>query len=185
MAAPTVPTALAPMRATLPFAIKGNNAVVWSLGDAPGSVLDADFQVGDIIATGRATALACTIRYSANGSGTANQAEFCFIVSNKSTTPVIGDDDWGVLSYADVSPAATLQADSMPGGFDATVKPEWDLRKIRPGYFQTEPSDTTSDKIRIALVVDVRRWQYVAIMAKEVGDTTNVGIFLVNAALCI
>lgn len=179
MAAPTFPESLGPNRGTIPLAAKGDNATIFS------SALTANWQASDVIDLGRAGRLALAVHYDADASGTANQLELCVWVSNAASAPVVADDEWVVPNDGDTSPTATVQADSFPAGADMTATPEWGLRKIRPGYWQTEPSDAGTDKIRVGLVLDVRAWKYAVVMAKEVGDTDagDLGALTLKAAL--
>lgn len=180
MAQPTAPTAHSPI-----FAVtsKGANATIWSAGDEPGAALDGDFQSGTIIDTGDASALACTVKYDA--AAAANALDFFFLVSNAPTMPAIGDDEWAVLPHADVSPTRALQTDDMPADVDITIAPEWGLILTRPGFFRTEPADGATDKVRLGLVVSVRHWRYIVLLAKEHGNPTTDGTLVVDAALIV
>lgn len=179
-AAPTFPGDEAgPNRGIIPTALKGDNALIFE------AALTANFQASEVVDCARASRCALTIRYDADASGTANQLELFVMVSNHTSTPAVADDVWAVLTERDITPAATLQADSMPTNVDVTTAPEWDLRKIRPVYFQTEPSNAGTNKIRLGLVVDVRSWKYIVVLAKEVGDTDadELGALNILAAL--
>ena len=181
MASPTAPTVHSPIFAA---SLKGANATIWSVGDEPGAALDEDFQAGTIIDTGHASALACTIKYDC-AAATANNVDFFFMVSNAATIPAIADDEWCVLPHPDVSPTAQVQDDSMPASVDVTVTPEWGRIVTRPGYFRTEPGDNATDKLRIGLVVTVRYWRWIVLLAKEHGATATDGTLVVDAALIV
>lgn len=181
MAQPTIPSIGKPVH---PASIKGPNATIWSASDEPGAALDEDFQAGTIVDTQGATALACTIKYDA-AAATGNSCDLFFLVSNAATQPAIGDDEWAVLPGEDASPTEAVQDDSMPSGVDVTVTPEWGMIETRPGFFRVQADDAATDKARVALVVNVRYWRWIVVLAKEHGNTTTDGTLVIDAALIV
>ena len=82
-------------------------------------------------------------------------------------------------------PAPQELIDSMPSGVDVTVTPEWGMIETRPGFFRIQADDAATDKARVALVVNVRYWRWIVVLAKEHGNTTTDGTLVIDAALIV
>lgn len=177
-AAPTLPANYGGNRPFAPVAVKGDNATLRA-----SLALTANYVESAIVTLGAAASIALQFLYDSHASATANQCKFLLWVSNASGVPAIGDDEWSAVSQLDISPADAILTDSLPGGADMTVAPAWGERFIRPSSYTLIAMTAHPQKQRPSMIVNVRHWKYFVLLAKEEGDTTNLGTLAVNAAL--
>ena len=170
---------------SIPLAAKGYNFTVFDSTAVTGAQtpLTANYKAGTVIDLGKAGSLALTFKYDANASSTTNQLKFLLFVSNAETAPLITADEWGAISALDATPADAVLTDSMPTDVDMTTSPAWGELVLRPASYTLKAMSAGTHKQRPTLVLDVRRWRFFCLLAKEEGDTTNVGTLVVQGAL--
>jgi len=178
--APTFPADLGASRPATPLALKGSNATLRA-----SLVLTANFVASAIADCTLARKCALTIKYDADASGTANTPTILLMASNAATQPLVGDDEWGVLSELEIAGTDAVQTDTLPDGVAFTVTPEFVAKKLRPLAITTYPSDAGTDKLRMMLILDVSAIRYLVVLAKEEGDTGagDFGLLSIDAAL--
>lgn len=118
------------------------------------------------------------IAYNADASATAGVLSLVplFSAAKGKVAPGATDDAWFALGAWDGTvTAGTLTASSLPAGSDFTVSPDFARVLHRAADIRTEPSDAGTDKIRIAVTLDVTPYTYAQILYAEAGDTTNPG----------
>jgi hypothetical protein len=174
-------------RPTVPLAHKGDNATIFDSTAVTGgqTPLTANYKAGDVLDCGSAGSVALSIKYDADAEGTANFPQIIVLVSNAATEPAITADEWVALADLEATGTDGVLTDAFPASVDLTITPEWVVKKLRPIAIDLYPSDDGADKVRVGLVVDVRRWKYLCVLAKEEGDVTadQVGVLVVEAAL--
>ncbi len=161
-----------------PMAAKGDNADI-----RESLILTANYVASEVVDASHCGSVALQFFYNADGSSTQNQMKFLVFVSNAASEPVPGDDQWSALSQLDATPADAVLTDAMPAGVDVTITPAWGERVIRQSSYSTIAMTTGVDKQRFSMIVDVRRWKFLYVSAKEEGDTTNLGVLRIAAAL--
>ncbi len=147
--------------------------------------LTANFKASTILDCARERLCALQFLYDAHASSTTNRMQAIVMVSNPldgAAAPAIGDDVWTAISRADESTADAVVTGTFPSGFDMTAGPAVDWHTMRPIAFDTQVMTSGTQKIRASVVVDVSPWRYLVVIAKELGDTTNVGVLKVRAA---
>lgn len=117
-----------------------------------------------------------TLWISADVGAAGAYAHIVPLVSAEAAQPAIGDDSWYALAERDASAVATLLTGAVPTGADFTIAPEWAVVTCRPLVIRTELGDAGTDKIRMAVTIDVShaRWLYVA--TEEVSANMTVAI---------
>jgi hypothetical protein len=172
---------------SIPLAAKGYNFTVFDSTPSTGAQtpLTANFKAGSVVDLGKAGSCALSIKYDADASGTANRPQLLVLVSNAESQPLITADEWVALSELEISGTDAVLTDSMPTDVDITVQPEFVVKKLRGLAIDLYAADAGTDKLRLGLVVDVRRWRWLCVLAKEEGDTDagDVGVLVVQAAL--
>lgn len=168
-----------------PVAHKGSNTTIFDSTAVTGAQtpLTANYKAGTVLDLAAAGEVALTIKYDAHASSTSNQAKFLVFVSNAATAPAITDDEWGALSTLDATPTDAVLSDNMPTNVDMTTSPAWGEHVLRPASFTLKAMTAGTHKQRPTLVVRARNWRWLCVLAKEEGDTTNVGTLVVQAAL--
>lgn len=163
----------------IPVASKGDNATIFN------ATLTANWQASSVVSLLNNTRCALSIRYDADAGGTANRMQFLVFVSNHTSAPAVGDDEWVPLTEVDTSGTATTLTGTVPSGGDITVAPEWANHVVRGVSFKTEAADNGTDKMGSSLVLDVRSWKYLHLWVKELGDTDagDVGVTVIESAL--
>lgn len=172
----------------IPLADKQANVTIFNSGSGGDqNPLTANWKASTIFSTGNARVCALSVKYSADASGTANRAQIIVCGSNKagSTAPVIGDDEWFVISREDFTPTDGVITGTMPTGFDGTLTPEWGVVKFRGLVFEHFPSDNATDKYRHMIPINVAHMRWLVVLAKELGDQDagDVGELVIDAAL--
>jgi hypothetical protein len=159
--------------------IDGRSSPLPQAGDAQQlralSSLATEWVATPIVSVELARRGALWLAYDGQTSTSAGRPEIIVLTSGERARPALGDDAWYAPAVLDVAPTDAVIAGTLPTGADYTVTPSW--RRMTAGglVLRTFPTANATDKIRLAIPLDVThaRWMYVA--AREVGDTTNVG----------
>lgn len=157
--------------------------LIQSLRDS--AVLTSAFVESAIVSVARARRATLYIAYSAVTSASNARAQFIVCVSGTKVAPAIGADSWYTPAVIDAVATDAVMTGSVPSGFDQTVTPEFRNYAIGPASFTTIAVDNATDKIRIALPIDVTGAKWMVLLAKELGDTSHPGTFAVDYVLSL
>lgn len=141
------------------------------------AVLTAAWIATEPISVKGARKLTLYIAYDADAGGTANRPQMTLWGSAEDSStapgeaPAVGDDVWYAPGIIDVAPSDAILTGTPVTGFDATVQPEYRGFTIGPLSLTLFASDAGTDKIRVALTVDVTPYRWFHLQAKELGDT--------------
>tara|TARA_R100001244_G_scaffold53662_2_gene46586 strand:- start:6379 stop:6906 length:528 start_codon:yes stop_codon:yes gene_type:complete len=156
-------------------AAKGENFAI-----VHGATLAVNWARSDVFSLGRASALGLEISYNVAAAG--QQVEMGVVVSNAKDQPAADADIWYFLSVLDASPTDAVLTGTVPTGADWSVAPEFGKVKVRGSILQSIASDTTSDKIRLAVAFEMQPWRWCHVVYRELGGGTA-GSLSVAAAL--
>jgi hypothetical protein len=140
------------------------------------AVLTAAWVATEAVSVQQARKVTLLIAYSADSSGAANRCQItlwgsCEDGASANTAPAITDDKWYAPGIIDVSPTDAVLTGTPVTSFVATVQPEYRNFAVGPLSLTTIASDAGTDKIRLAVPVDVSAFRWFHIQCKELGDT--------------
>lgn len=141
-------------------------------------VLTAAWVATGVVAVVDARRATLWCAYSPDSSGTDNVAQIRIMVTanDLSTTygepPLVANDVWYAPNIIESSPTLTTLTGTKASGETVTVDPEWGVLISYPlAITLGSPANNSTDRLRMAVPIDVTgaRWMYVA--CKELGDT--------------
>lgn len=113
-------------------------------------------------------------------SGTDGYVEIVPMVAFTSDSPAAGDATWFVPGVWDGSVTEGTLAGTLPTGTDFTATPMFGKTKHLPLCIRLDPADADTDRIQIAVTIDVTSARWFQLMAHEAGDTSNPGTLAVS-----
>lgn len=140
------------------------------------AVLTAAWVATEAVSVAQARKITLLIAYDADAGGTANRCQITVWGSAEDsatagTAPAITDDTWYAPGILDTSPTDAVLTGTPITNFGATVQPEYRNYAIGPLSLTTIASDAGTDKIRVAVTLDVTPFRWLHIQCKELGDT--------------
>ncbi len=140
-------------------------------------VLTADWVATEVVSVRLARRLTLLIAYDADGSGTNNRCQItawgaCEDGTANGASPAIASvDKWYAPAVIDAVATDAVLTGTKVTNFTPSLTPEYRNYAIGPASFTTIAADNGTDKIRVALSLDVTPFRWFHIQCRELGDT--------------
>lgn len=164
----------------------GPDACQGQLGTLRASAaLTAAWVESDIISVLRARRV--TLWIAINGAASESNAQVGFNVwlSGQTTQPAVGDDSWYAPAILDAVATDGTLSGSRPSGWDPTDTPSFRSYVIGPASFKSFVLTASTNKIRLALPIDVTGAKWMHIQCIELGDTSHPCVMGVDYTLSL
>jgi hypothetical protein len=138
-----------------------------------------------IVSVEGARKLTLLIDYTADAtSGTDGLPEIVPMAAYTAAEPAAGDATWFPFGiWGGTVTEAVLASGTLPTGTDFTGTPQFAKCKHEPLCITLDPVDADTDRIQVAVTIDVTAARWFQLMAHEAGDTSNPGTLAISYVL--
>lgn len=161
----------------VPVAAKGDQTN-WIASASPANT---NWLYSSILTIGMARYITLYVKIDGAGGVAAQDVRIVPFVSSAAVVPASGDDSWYALPYSDGAVTAeALVGGTVPAGADWTKTPEFGSQTLRPFQIKGEVLDNSTDKVRIAIPLDVSRFKWIQLAYADVSAAATKALIAVD-----